>query len=281
MLFDLFRSKKTPRLPKHQIPGPVRAGVIRIDLLYPEPPALDVGAFSSRLAEIMEKSRIADGQDAGGALLIEHTDLPLQYEDRTEPAMSVVAQGPVTDMKPISVAFAQSPKWEGLEQVRTATHAISVMELMTVTLHPANRLMMLSAVAAVLCTLHRPLAVHWVNSERLVEPDLFVDVVAEGDVENIIIAGAVHCQLHRKQEPWVMDTLGLDALGLNDIQCKFKDVDPGRVAQVLALLASAQIVTGGDAREYEKKARKLGMSFDPVPSQFGPPRSVFELNIAG
>ncbi|WP_375759696.1 hypothetical protein [Corallococcus exercitus] len=281
MLFDLFRSKKKPLSPKHQVPGPVRVGVTRIDLLYPEPPGFDIGTFSRRLVEVMEKSRIADGQDAGGALRIEHTDLPLQYEDRTGPAMTVVTQGPVTDLKPISVAFASSPKWEGAEQVRTAAHAISVMELMTATLHPANRLMTLSRVAATVCSVHHPLAVHWVNSERLVAPDLFAEVVADGDIEELIKTGAIHCRFHRKQEPWVMDTLGLDALGLNDIQCRFKDVDPARVAEVLGLFASAQIVTGGDAREYEKKARKLGVSLDPVPSQFGPQRNVFELNIAG
>jgi hypothetical protein len=76
-------------------------------------------------------------------------------------------------------------------------------------------------------------AIYWTTSERLVSPDLYQQNQASGD----IIYPAVNVRLFRILErapgECVMDTLGLSAFGLPDLQCHFSQLDPSQMAQIL------------------------------------------------
>jgi hypothetical protein len=76
-------------------------------------------------------------------------------------------------------------------------------------------------------------ALFWVPAERLVEPRALADAARDGDPLRIALnVRLFHVEEGRSDEQ-VMDTVGLAALELPDVQCHFFALD---VAQVAALL---------------------------------------------
>lgn len=104
-----------------------------------------------------------------------------------------------------------------------------------------------------------PSALHWTATEQLVDPTGFVHAVqAEG---RQTLFGAVNIRLFRIDEyddgsaletpEMIMDTLGLSALGLDDLQVHFRNLHPEDVGHFLYNAAhfvfdKGSVIRGGD-----------------------------------
>ena len=103
---------------------------------------------------------------------------------------------------------------------------------------------------------HRPglLALHFVSSERVIEPNFYRSLVEEqGD---LLHAGSVNVRLHQveggRPNETVMDTMGMEPLGLPDLQVHFIGLDPNEVANILYnychyLLREGDVIKDGQA----------------------------------
>lgn len=81
--------------------------------------------------------------------------------------------------------------------------------------------------------------VYLMNSETLLKPDEYLKTFAKPDVDKFFSYG-VSVRLFRiqdREDEMVMDTLGLAALNLPDMQCHFRKLQPLKVAQLLYNLA--------------------------------------------
>jgi hypothetical protein len=87
------------------------------------------------------------------------------------------------------------------------------------------------------------LAIHWQPTQQFVEPQQFLSAVKEAG-GLVFVPGPINVRLFRivsedeaTAEPSagdiLMDTLGLAALGLSDLQCHFTGLDPEAVSRVL------------------------------------------------
>jgi hypothetical protein len=102
------------------------------------------------------------------------------------------------------------------------------------------------------CPPGRCLALHSPSCQRLVEPEPFLESLRpEGD----ILCGAVNVRLFEVEDHGpdvrLMDTLGLAALGLPDLQCVFRGLDPNDVAALLwdygyYLFEKGDVIKDGD-----------------------------------
>jgi hypothetical protein len=81
-------------------------------------------------------------------------------------------------------------------------------------------------------------AIHWMPSQQMVSPQAFVKAMGEGGSAPFF-CGACNVRLFNVEgtEDTIMDTLGLAALGLPDLQCHFHDLEANDVAQILYNLA--------------------------------------------
>lgn len=86
-------------------------------------------------------------------------------------------------------------------------------------------------------------AIHWSYSQKIVNPIDFQIAINESDFYTLF--GIINVRYFKFNELLILDTIGLSALGLPDIQCKFNFLDKGLIATILYDLAH-KIFTNGD-----------------------------------
>jgi hypothetical protein len=151
---------------------------------------------------------------------------------------------------------ALSQSWqfpEGRDVLRACRFVISLRENTVRPVTAGDRLRDLQrGVEAVLEIVHAD-AIHCVDSQQVIPPGLFLgEVEARGFPT--VQAGAINVRLYRVDAPGVaegrlvMDTLGLHAFGLPDLQIDFRWLEPGAVARTL-FAAAGYIFEQGDVIE--------------------------------
>jgi hypothetical protein len=143
--------------------------------------------------------------------------------------------GPPPPPSALSDAIAHSRDWpQAAAAVATARAAVTLTE----ELPAAERLNAFVARVAAAAAAHACVAVWWKPADRLVSPAALA--VAARDQEPLAVA--INLRLFHvetgKPDERVLDSVGLDALGLPDVQCHFRGgLDPALVASVMAELA--------------------------------------------
>ncbi len=160
---------------------------------------------------------------------------------------------------------SQTWDWDGAEAaVAQGTAGVIVTELLMAGWSPQDRVAALTRVLAEVCRLTQPLAIYWAHSQRVSDPQ----ALAVDDLNGIInvrffaVAG--------DEDAMVLDTLGLYAFGLPDLQCHFRDREPGKIASLLYatalyvfdsgdVIADGNTISGldGDERYVCRRERSL------------------------
>ena len=104
---------------------------------------------------------------------------------------------------------------------------------------PQERWNAMSDVVAELIRLTQPTVLNWPQSQRVGDPKLF----AAGDLDGLI--NVRYFSIANDPGAMVMDTLGLYLFGLPDVQCHFRDREPGEIATMLFSTA-AYLFRSGD-----------------------------------
>jgi hypothetical protein len=157
----------------------------------------------------------------------------------------VVPHGPATGHRPplLSVAMvasdlhedgkqrpdpSQTWDWPAAEDaVEAARTAVLVTEMFADGYDAEERAAALGAVVRVLAGATEPLLVSWPRSQRVVDPYRESADDIDG-VINVRMFAVAH-----DDAALVMDTLGLHVFGVPDVQCHFRDREPGEIAALL------------------------------------------------
>ncbi|MFN7133560.1 MAG: DUF4261 domain-containing protein, partial [Myxococcales bacterium] len=184
----------------------------RVEPLYPDPGAL---AFMLR-----EHVSVYDGKP-----------MPLQL------IVAPAAQMPAKEQ--LEESLAQTWEWEkAKETVARCRSALILSDMMGSGLERDERMELFYGFVRAVLDEAPVLALHWLPSQRLVEPRTFLQALHE---ERPLLAATVNVRMFQPRgggaEERVMDTMGLAAFGLPDLQCRFRDRDPGKVAALLYNIA--------------------------------------------
>ena len=141
---------------------------------------------------------------------------------------------------------SQTWDWDGAEAAAArGTVGVIVTELRMTGWSPQDRVTALTRVLAELCRLTEPVAIHWAQSQRVSDPEALLvdDLNGIVNVRFFAVAG--------DEQAMVLDTLGLHAFGLPDLQCHFRDREPGKLAGLLYATAlyvfdSGDVIADGD-----------------------------------
>ena len=128
-----------------------------------------------------------------------------------------------------------SQTWDWAEaesSVARCSASVLVTEMMAEGWSPQDRVSALTRSLVALCQETDAVAVHWPNSQRVCDPDLLEvdDLTGVLNVRFFGVAG--------DDEAMVLDTLGLHVFGLPDLQCHFREREPGEVAGLLYATAT-------------------------------------------
>ncbi|MBM3998564.1 MAG: DUF4261 domain-containing protein [Planctomycetes bacterium] len=216
-----------------------------IELLYAEPPSIPKAdlfdALKDRCPGIAPLVRDADSD----LLAFVHTRHSVRYRDGTLPAQCLIAES----SKPTSPdrlvdAVRQSWRFPEVESlIEDAGVSMLVSDLMASGLPHKDRLGLFQQCVAAVLETAMPLAIHWSPTQQIIPPRAYLDAVADPSVHLFARPGALNVRLFRitgydgaedaSCEDLLMDTLGLAALGLPDLQCHFRRLEPNDVSHVL------------------------------------------------
>ncbi|WP_375423976.1 DUF4261 domain-containing protein [uncultured Friedmanniella sp.] len=205
------------------------------ELWYEAPPELDDPAL---LAALREVSPEAEAQN--GSFTVPH---PLGTGEAPPLVTVVVAGSPLGADGKTLPDLSQTWSWPEAESALAGCRAsVLVTEMLVESRTPAERLSALGRVVAALAGATQPAAIHWAHSQRLSDPATFGPEDLDG-----VINVRMYADAHDEQA-LAMDTLGLHVFDLPDVQCHFRDREPGEIAELL-FATGVYVFEAGDVIE--------------------------------
>lgn len=231
-LFDKFR-KKQPAKEITEKPSNFPE-MLMVKLLYSSEPVIQ----SSLVVEEIKKTYPnMEASTAEAALLFTFPDIKIQLEDAIIPAQHMLA--PLDANDAISLpdeAFQQNWHWEEAKtKAAECKYGILATDFMTRTLeyHSRHRLFMTTLIAAI--KVMKPTVVYSVYAQKLMSPDRLAEIWETQ--ENGYLDALLNVRLFNitgsTENEMIMDTIGLYAFGLPDLQVRFSGYEANQVGKLL------------------------------------------------
>lgn len=181
-------------------------------------------------------------------LVFYHLDHLVSFEEGAVPSQTcVLAVQKIEDRSRFKGAIQQAWHWSEAEQVvSSAEYSIRLHDMFAAAMPRKQRLELFQKTLQAILEVLSCEAIYWYGSDKVVEPAAY-RLSQERDEH---LYGAMNVRMYQaggdeEQRELVMDTVGLSALGVPDVQCHFTGIDPDTVAQTL-LGAAHYIFDQGD-----------------------------------
>jgi ligand-binding SRPBCC domain-containing protein len=230
----MFWKSKKKKESENAIPD-CFARTYSVELFYEDLPNFDQDKL---LSSIRERCGDVDLFARTGAMLgfafKEHT---IEYKDGSAPPqIAIMIANKVPDLDKLEPSFYQS--WDfkdARKSVAKCEHTVLVTDLMASSLDYKTRIEIFQKTLYSIMEQAPCAAMYWLHSQRIVEPAQYVLNKPENEDYNLLY-GPLNVRLFNIEETkndTLMDTFGLGALGLPDLQCHFKNLDVNAVASHL------------------------------------------------
>jgi hypothetical protein len=172
---------------------------------------------------------------------------------------------------------SQTWDWQEAEAAVSDCHcSLIVTEIFGPTRTPQERWDAMSSVVAELMRLTHPRVLSWPQSQRVGNPELFT----AGDLDGLI--NVRYFSISNDPGVMVMDTLGLHVFGLPDVQCHFRDREPGEIATMLFstavyLFRSGDVIGDGNTISGPRDDERLVCFHEPA--LLAPSREVIDVDL--
>ncbi|MFC3747704.1 DUF4261 domain-containing protein [Paenibacillus sp. GCM10012306] len=231
------------------------ARVYGIELKYNKKPELDrdllfakIQAYTGQVEEPAtgekEDSKLAvwEANEAEQQEMLHffHLNYQVQYSDGEVPAQTCLIELENRSADDYVTAIQQAWHWPEAGQVlEGCDYSLLLTDLMSSGLEPKARLQLLTGTLRAILETAPCEAIYFRESDKLVEPGAYLAAVEQG----AILYGAMNIRFYNVEgtgsgrREGLMDSLGLAALGIPDVQCHFYDLEPGEVAGQLTDIA--------------------------------------------
>jgi Domain of unknown function (DUF4261) len=210
-----------------------------VELLYETLPKIPRTEIARCVKKCCPGAELASDGEKDQSLLFFHWDHLVKLADANLPAQTVVllSEEPFKLTEVVTESLQQSWSFPGAaDVVGRCRNTILVTDLMTSPLEYKERLELFQDALAGILEALPALAIHWRPTGQFVNPQRFREAREEGGSSRFF-AGSLNVRFYNiSNSPgdMLMDTLGLAALGLPDLQCHYRGLVPGEVAALLA-----------------------------------------------
>jgi hypothetical protein len=255
-----------------------------VELYYRRRPMHDCAAVKARAQEILQSELDSpDPASADKAFLIFHKDYTVKYKEGRVPAQTaILASDKPPDLEKYEQELQQS--WtcqDAREILRPCKEARLVTEMMARLLSPQDRVLIFHGVLRAMIEVTEPDALIFKHSQQVVQPS---DYMAACDRDPILRPGSINVRLFNisnSDGDKIMDTRGLAEVGLHDLQCHFRELEPRKVAGVLFdtavyIFEKGPVIESGQTVAGIKPGSKWCCQFED--SLLEPKRELLDLN---
>lgn len=204
-----------------------------VQLLLKEPAAIEADALLEELKKNL--GNVEPVHPESGLLAFAHNDYTTQFQEGMIPVQCVFtpAEAITNPTELVQASINQTWDWPEAKEVISGCKAVvSVTDLFADRLNRQIRLQVFHGAMKAILKVRPVEAIHWLPSQRMVNPELYVKDLSEGA---LLFSAPVNVRMFRieNSEERIMDTMGLGAFGLPDVQCHFQNVNPTEIASLL------------------------------------------------
>jgi hypothetical protein len=222
-----------------------------VKLLFDRKVKPDFQAIKSRVSEILnEKVDSSPAEDAKAAFLLFYKEHTIDFKDKSVPAQTAFMV-PEDGSENIDYGEYIQQSWSfpnASEVVTGANYNLGVCEFMASPLDPQKRLRLFHSALQAAVETCDPLALVFHHSHQIVDPKDYLDSCVDAPE---LRPGSINIRFYNisnSDGDMIMDSRGLEEIGLPDLQCHFKQLEPNDVARVLFNTA-VYLVEEGDVIE--------------------------------
>lgn len=192
-----------------------------------------------------------------------HLNYMVQYAENGMPAQTSLMEAEFRSAADYKTAIEQAWHWQEAEQtLQQCRHSLLLVDMMASGLDYKDRLTLFTgALRAVLETAPCD-AIYFRESDKLVEPQAYLEAIENGG----LLYGAMNVRFYNVQGTGserpesLMDTIGLAALGIPDLQCHFFELTPDEVASFLTdlgyyLFNQGNVISDGETVGFNEDMR--------------------------
>lgn len=190
-----------------------------------------------RLLQALKKrcGNVEDMDPTSEILAFAHMDHQLRFQEGMMPAQCLftLPENVENPTQLFGPSITQTWDWQGVEQVvARAKSMVSATDMLAGALNRRVRMQLIHGMALAVLDALPVLAIHWLPSQRLVDPKFYREGVEQG---HLLFNSAINVRMFKVEDSQqrIMDTIGLRSFGLPDLQCHFQNVDPMRVGMFL------------------------------------------------
>jgi hypothetical protein len=214
-----------------------------------DPIVVDEAAFAAALTRRLGRVNVGAKMEADKAQLYLLRDHPVQVQGGPAPATLSLFKFNRRRTAQLSdgVERALRQSWtfpEARELFNDCGHSLIFADILSWSLpHDLRRKIVVNGLLALLETSRVDL-VYWLHSEQMLSPEDVQDRYSETEMSASPVFGFLNVRIFKGEGETLMDTVGLSAIGLRDLQIHYRDLDPDQVFGFLRDLGSYVLENG-------------------------------------
>ncbi|MCX7922002.1 MAG: DUF4261 domain-containing protein [Clostridia bacterium] len=212
------------------------ARTYNVELLFEDKPKMPGEELLSVLGNCCGDVDILTKSEHLTALVFK--DYLVEYKDGKAPAQCLIMKSDKQlDLQCYETALQQSWDWkEAKKAIDKCKYSIVISDFLSSALNYKTRVNIFKNVLFSFLKIQPCLAMHWVTSQQIVNPNKYIQNFGDEENGNPIF-GILNVRLFNISNggdgDTLMDTIGLSAIGLPDLQCHFRGLDCNEIARIL------------------------------------------------
>jgi len=205
-----------------------------VELCMKEKPVILVNELLENMKKYCGNVELVSNQDNN--ISFAFTDYILEYKNASVPVSIVIS---TFDQRPnrekLKKSLEQSWSLENKELLEECKITVLVTDIMAIGLEYAKRIELFQKALYAIVELMPCEGIHFHLTEQVLSKEDYLENNPLNDDYDLLL-GALNVRLFNiegKENEYLMDTLGLSAVGLCDLQCHFKNLDPNEVSNIL------------------------------------------------
>lgn len=205
-----------------------------VELCMKEKPVILVNELLENMKKYCGNVELVSNQDNN--ISFAFTDYILEYKNASVPVSIVIS---TFDQRPnrekIKKSLEQSWSFENKELLEECKFTVLVTDIMAIGLEYAKRIELFQKALYAIVELIPCEGIHFHLTEQVLSKEDYLENNPLNDNYDLLF-GALNVRMFNiegKENEYLMDTLGLSAVGLCDLQCHFKNLDPNEVSNIL------------------------------------------------
>lgn len=238
--------------------------VYHVKLLYKNEPTLNVTKIVNELKKSCGDVDIICGNEKSNFFGVTFNDYCVEEKDISIPVEGVVGKTEI-DKSKLDKLIKNSPNINEEEHILSGVkYQLLITDMMAAKLDYRKRLDIINNLLIAVIENTDCVAINWELSEQVIDPKIYLEKVKKDK-----LFGAINIRINEENGLKIIDTLGFAALGIPDLQCKFKDLNVKDVEGVIknscnlmyelgSVIEDGQIIQGIDITDKWKCNHTIG-----------------------